>query len=99
MHALVGGTPAYLDMCVDRPDSVADFDDWVIRRLLESRLMFREGNALLSEEPELGNANLPRRTLAAIYASTRASGRTSPGRWARPDSALGRRWTCSSGFS
>ena len=69
VHALVGGTPAYLDMCVDRPDSVADFDDWVIRRLLNpASPMFREGNALLSEEPELGDASLYHAVLAAICA-------------------------------
>jgi hypothetical protein len=66
---LVGGTPAYLDMCVDRPDSVAEFDDWVIRRLLNpASPMFREGNALLSEEPELGDASLYHAVLAAICA-------------------------------
>jgi AAA+ ATPase superfamily predicted ATPase len=34
LHDLVGGTPAYQSMCVERPDSVADFDNWVIQRLL-----------------------------------------------------------------
>ena len=42
-------------MCVDRPDSAARFDDWVVARLLNpASAMFREGSALLYEEPELG---------------------------------------------
>ena len=88
VHALVGGTPAYLDMCVDRPDSVAEFDDWVIRRLLHpASPMFREGNALLSEEPELGDASLYHAVLAAICAG--AHKRSDIARTlGRPDSAL-----------
>jgi AAA+ ATPase superfamily predicted ATPase len=88
VHALVGGTPAYLDMCVDSPDSVAEFDDWVIQRLLHpASPMFREGNALLSEEPELGDASLYHAVLAAICAG--AHKRSDIARTlGRPDSAL-----------
>jgi AAA+ ATPase superfamily predicted ATPase len=52
LNALVGGTPAYRDMCGGgRPTSPGRFDTWVIRHLLDpSSAMFREGNALLSEQ-------------------------------------------------
>src|SRR5450759_2316032 len=52
MHALVGGTPAYRDMCTNpSPTSASDFDRWVVDNLLNpASAMFREGNALLSEE-------------------------------------------------
>ncbi len=67
VHALVGGTPAYRDMCVDRPGSVSTFGEWVVQRLLHpASAMFREGNALLYEEPELGDAALYHAVLAAI---------------------------------
>jgi hypothetical protein len=72
LHALVGGTPAYRAMCVDRPDSTADFGEWVIQRLLNpASAMFREGSALLYEEPELGDAALYHAVLAAICAGAR----------------------------
>ncbi|WP_200902561.1 MULTISPECIES: hypothetical protein [Protofrankia] len=50
VHALVGGTPAYLDFCArDAPDSADDVDPWVVRRLLSpASAMFREGRVLLS---------------------------------------------------
>lgn len=67
LHALVGGTPAYRAMCVDRPDHISEFDGWVVRRLLSpSSAMFREGGALLYEEPELGDAALYHAVLGAI---------------------------------
>lgn len=67
LHALVGGTPAYKDMCVDSPSSLPEFDQWVVNRLLHpASAMFREGNALLYEDPELGDAALYHAVLAAI---------------------------------
>jgi hypothetical protein len=67
LHALVGGTPAYRAMCIDRPRGAAEFDDWVIQRLLNpASAMFREGSALLYEEPELGDAALYHAVLGAI---------------------------------
>lgn len=88
LHALVGGTPAYRAMCVERPDSVAGFDDWVIRRLLSpASAMFREGSALLYEEPELGDAALYHAVLAAICSGARKRSDIAKA-LGRPDSAL-----------
>jgi uncharacterized protein len=88
LHSLVGGTPAYRAMCVERPDSVAGFDDWVVQRLLSpASAMFREGSALLYEEPELGDAALYHAVLAAICSGARK--RSDIARTlGRPDSAL-----------
>ena len=88
LHALVGGTPAYRDMCVEQPNSVSGFGDWVVRRLLHpASAMFREGNALLYEEPELGDAALYHAVLAAVCAGARKRSDIAK-KMARPDSAL-----------
>jgi uncharacterized protein len=88
LHALVGGTPAYRAMCVDRPDSAAGFNGWVIQRLLSpASAMFREGSALLYEEPELGDAALYHAVLAAICAGARKRSDIAKA-LGRPDSAL-----------
>ena len=51
VHALVGGTPAYLDMCGGAPAGPRAFDRWVARALLgPGSAMFREGNVLLQAE-------------------------------------------------
>lgn len=88
LHALVGGTPAYRAMSVDRPESVAGFDDWVTQRLLNpSSAMFREGTVLLYEEPELADAALYHAVLAAICSGSRK--RSDIGKTlGRPDSSL-----------
>ncbi len=86
--ALVGGTAAYRAMCVDRPDSAAEFDDWVVRRLLSpASAMFREGSALVYEEPELGDAALYHAVLGAICGGARKRSDIAKV-LARPDSAL-----------
>jgi hypothetical protein len=88
LHALVGGTPAYRAMCVDRPESAAGFNDWVIQRLLSpASAMFREGSALLYEEPELGDAALYHAVLAAICSGARKRSDIAK-TLGRPDSAL-----------
>lgn len=88
LHALIGGTPAYREMCVDRPDSAAELDDWVVQRLLSpASAMFREGSALLYEEPELGDAALYHAVLGAICGG--AHKRSDIAKvLGRPDSAL-----------
>jgi uncharacterized protein len=45
LHALVGGTPEYKDLCGGAgPRSMAEFDGWVQQRLLgPASVMFREG--------------------------------------------------------
>jgi hypothetical protein len=88
VHALVGGTPAYRDMCVDRPRSAAEFDEWAVARLLHpASAMFREGGALLYEEPELGDAALYHSVLAAICGGAHRRSEIAK-KLARPDSAL-----------
>jgi AAA+ ATPase superfamily predicted ATPase len=88
LHALVGGTPAYRAMSVDRPDSATGFDQWVIQRLLNpASAMFREGSALLYEEAELGDAALYHAVLAAICAGSSKRSDIAK-RLGRPDSAL-----------
>ena len=88
LHALVGGTPAYRSMCIDQPQSVADFDTWVTRRLLTpASAMFREGSALLYEEPELGDAALYHAVLGAICSGAAKRSEIAK-RLGRQDSAL-----------
>jgi hypothetical protein len=88
LHALVGGTPAYRAMSVERPDSAAGFDDWVTQRLLSpASAMFREGSALLYEEPELGDAALYHAVLSAICSGARKRSDIAK-TLGRPDSAL-----------
>lgn len=51
VHALVGGTPAYLDMCGGAPVGPRAFDRWVVKALLgPGSAMFREGSVLLQAE-------------------------------------------------
>jgi hypothetical protein len=88
LHALVGGTPAYRDMCVDGPESRRDFDRWVVRRLLSpAGAMFREGNSLLHEQPELGDPALHYAVLAAISRGAHRRGEIAAA-LGRADSAL-----------
>jgi len=68
LHALVGGTPAYKDMCRNlSPASDGDLDRWVLANLLNpASAMFREGNALLSEEDSVVDTSVYFAVLAAI---------------------------------
>lgn len=68
LHALVGGTPAYLDMSGGvGPASSADLDSWVVRTLLNpASAMFREGNVLLTEEDGIADTSVYFGVLAAI---------------------------------
>jgi hypothetical protein len=54
-HAVVGGTAAYLWFVDgDVPDGKDDFDDWAVRRVLNSATpLFREARYLLDEEAEV----------------------------------------------
>ena len=76
LHALIGGTPAYRDMCHgSAPTSVKQLDSWVAANLLyPASAMFREGRVLLAEEPKISDASAYFAVLAAI-----ASGRTRRG--------------------
>jgi len=68
LHAVVGGTPAYRSLVRgDSPDSVADFDDWVLRTLLDPATpLFREARYLLEEESGIRDSALYYSTLAAV---------------------------------
>lgn len=70
VNALVGGTPAYLEMCAGAgPASAEDLPAWVARRLLNpASAMFREGSLLLREEPSIVDPTSYAATLAAIAA-------------------------------
>lgn len=70
LHALTGGTPAYKEMCGGTgPRSVAEFDHWVQRRLLNpASAMFREGGLLLREEPSISDPTSYAAVLSAISA-------------------------------
>jgi hypothetical protein len=88
LNALVGGTPAYKDMCGGAgPRSLGEFDQWVQRRLLSpAGAMFREGG-LLREEPSITDPTPYASVLAAISAgATRRSEIAAA--LARPSSAL-----------
>ncbi len=74
VHALVGGTPAYLDFCDrDRPADSDDFDAWVVRRLINpASAMFREGRVLLAEDSTIRASSTYYAVLTAIaYGATR----------------------------
>ncbi|MEU8348376.1 ATP-binding protein [Streptomyces sp. NPDC048845] len=76
-HAVVGGTPAYRREFTqgDTPADRDDFDDWIVRAVLNpGRPLFREARYLLAEEPELHDTALYHSVLAAI-----ASGNASRG--------------------
>jgi hypothetical protein len=70
LHALVGGTPAYKEMCGGSgPQTLAGFDRWVQRCLLNpASAMFREGGLLLREEPSITDPTSYASVLAAISA-------------------------------
>ncbi|MGF1654098.1 MAG: ATP-binding protein [Actinomycetales bacterium] len=69
LHAVVGGTPAYKTEYArgDRPTSIDDFDDWVVRTVLDATSpLFREARYLLAEEPGLREPSLYHSVLAAV---------------------------------
>ncbi len=76
-NAIVGGTPAYRREYVqdDVPAGMADFDEWVIRAVLNpARPLLREARYLLTEEPDLRDAALYHTVLAAIADGNAARG-------------------------
>ncbi|MFD0365045.1 ATP-binding protein [Nocardia sp. GCM10030253] len=88
VHSIVGGTPAYRREFVagDAPDSLADFDSWVLRTVLNPQVpLFREARYLLAEETEIRDVALYHAVLGAI-----ASGNATRGGIA---SAIGRNST------
>jgi AAA+ ATPase superfamily predicted ATPase len=77
VHSVMGGTPAYRNEFVqgDAPADLADFDDWVIRTVLNPQTpLFREARYLLAEESDIRDPALYHSVLAAI-----ANGNTTNG--------------------
>ncbi|HEX3732615.1 MAG TPA: ATP-binding protein, partial [Mycobacteriales bacterium] len=69
LNAVVGGTPAYRQFVgEDSPRSVADFDDWVLRTVLNpANPLFREARYLLEEDvSEVRDPALYQSVLAAV---------------------------------
>ncbi|MGH4015508.1 MAG: ATP-binding protein [Pseudonocardiaceae bacterium] len=69
VHAIVGGTPAYRREYVrdDAPSSMADFDSWVTRVVLNpASPLFREARYLLAEDPGMRDPALYHSVLAAV---------------------------------
>ncbi|MFI9505264.1 ATP-binding protein [Nocardia sp. NPDC052566] len=69
VHAIVGGTPAYRREFVagDAPESLEDFDSWVLRTVLNPQVpLFREARYLLAEETEIRDVALYHAVLGAI---------------------------------
>ncbi|MFI7689163.1 ATP-binding protein [Nonomuraea sp. NPDC049655] len=68
VHAIVGGTPAYLPLANDdRPDGLEDFDAWVRRTVLSpSTPLFKEARYLLEEEAEVRDSAMYKSVLAAV---------------------------------
>lgn len=69
VNAIVGGTPAYRREFArgDTPDGPGDFDDWVVRTVMNPETpLFREPRYLLAEEPELRDTALYLSVLAAV---------------------------------
>lgn len=89
LHALVGGTPAYKEMCGGAgPKDLADFDTWVQRRLLNpASAMFREGGLLLREEPSISDPTSYAATLTAVSAGNHRRSEIAAA-LGRPSSAL-----------
>ncbi|OPC81340.1 ATPase [Embleya scabrispora] len=69
VNAIVGGTPAYRREFArgDSPTGPEDFDDWVVRTVLNPETpLFREARYLLAEEPDLRDTGLYLSVLAAV---------------------------------
>ncbi|WP_067682196.1 AAA family ATPase [Nocardia miyunensis] len=69
VNAIVGGTPAYRREFArgDTPDGPGDFDDWVVRTVMNPETpLFREPRYLLAEEPELRDTALYLSVLGAV---------------------------------
>ncbi len=69
VNAVVGGTPAYRREFArgDTPSGIEDFDDWLVRTVLNPETpLFREARYLLAEEPDLRDTTLYLSVLAAV---------------------------------
>jgi hypothetical protein len=88
LHALVGGTPGYLDLVGAPPASERDLAAWLSRTLLDpSHALFREAEYILSEDPRMTERSLYHSVLDAISRGERTPARIA-GRVGRPEGAL-----------
>jgi uncharacterized protein len=77
VHSVVGGTPAYRREFIrdDAPADIADFDDWVVRTVLNPQTpLFREARYLLAEETEIRDPSLYHSVLSAVAEGNSTSG-------------------------
>ncbi|MPZ25652.1 MAG: ATP-binding protein [Micromonosporaceae bacterium] len=77
VHSIVGGTPAYRREFTggDAPESIADFDDWVVRTVLNPETpLFREARYLLAEEGEIRDTAVYHAVLGAIASGNQTRG-------------------------
>jgi AAA+ ATPase superfamily predicted ATPase len=82
LHALIGGTPAYVDLAGGYRPTDGDVDRWTIERLLDpASALFREGRLAVSEDPQLRDGQLYWGMLSAIAGGAN--------RWAELSAALG----------
>jgi DNA-binding MarR family transcriptional regulator len=67
LHAVVGGTPAYVDLAGGYRPTDGNVDRWIIERLLDpSSALFREGRLAVAEDQQLRDGHLYWGMLAAI---------------------------------
>jgi uncharacterized protein len=67
LHAIVGGTPAYVDLAGGYRPHDGDIDRWVVERMLEpASALFREGRLAVSEDHQLRDGQLYWGMLGAI---------------------------------
>lgn len=76
VHAVVGGTPAYRRFVDNEgPRSIGDFDDWVLRTVLNpGRPLLREARYLLGEDLEVRDSALYHSVLAAVASGNNTRG-------------------------
>jgi uncharacterized protein len=77
VHSIVGGTPAYRREFVagDSPASLADFDPWVLRTVLNPQSpLFREARYLLAEEADVRDTAIYHAVLGAIASGNATRG-------------------------
>lgn len=77
VHSIAGGTPAYRREFVggDSPDSLRDFDSWVLRTVLSPEVpLFREARYLLAEDAQIRDAAIYHSVLGAIASGNATRG-------------------------
>ena len=77
VHSIVGGTPAYRREFVrdDSPEATEDFDNWVVRTVLNPQTpLFREARYLLVEESDIRDSSLYHSVLSAVAEGNSTNG-------------------------